>query len=89
MHHRAQSCTSEALRSPSACHPPHSPDFFWKWTNYLAWFGGASTSQVFNSPSSFQGCGGNGVGDLEYIEFVAPYNWGGDRWVCIDGVELV
>ena len=69
-----------------AFHP--AADFFWRWTHYLPWHAGSDRSKIYNSPSSFQGCGGNGVGDLDYVEFVAPYNWGGDRWVCIDGVQL-
>lgn len=68
---------------------PHTTDYFWRWTNYLPWFGGADKKQVFNSASAFQGCGGNSVWDLDYVEFVAPYNWGGDRWICIDAVQLV
>jgi hypothetical protein len=71
--------------------PPPAPppaDYFWRWTHYLAWYGGASTQSITNGPSSFQGCGGNSVDELEYVEFVAPYNWGGDRWVCLDRIVL-
>ncbi|KAI8471576.1 MAG: RlpA-like double-psi beta-barrel-protein domain-containing protein-containing protein [Monoraphidium minutum] len=76
--------------SPNAFEPmcQYCADYYWRWTNYLPWFNGASTSQISNSPNDFKGCGGNGVGDLDYIEFTAPYNWGGDRWICMDGVEL-
>jgi hypothetical protein len=63
-------------------------DYFWRWTHYLPWYGGASTQSIYNSPSSFQGCGGNAVEDLEWVEFVAPYNWGGDRWICLDRIAL-
>ena len=70
-------------------HPsPRPPDYYWRWTHYLPWYNGESTSNTYNGPSTFNGCGGNVVWDLNYIEFVAPYNWGGDRWVCLDGIEL-
>lgn len=76
--------------SPVAFEPmcQYCADYFWAWRNFLPWFAGASTSDIYNSPSSFSGCGGNSVYDLNYIEFVAPYNWGGDRWVCLDGTQL-
>ena len=63
-------------------------DYFWRWTHYLKWYAGEPTSKIFTGGDSFDGCGGNGANELDYVEFSAPYNWGGDRWVCLDGVVL-
>lgn len=76
------------LQNNNTTPPPKQKDYFWRWTHYLKWYAGEPTSKIFTGGDSFDGCGGNGANELDYVEFSAPYNWGGDRWVCLDGVVL-
>lgn len=62
-------------------------DYFWKWQLYLPQFGGEDTGKVIIDPNEFRGCGGNGVWDLNQIEF--RNEWGADKWICLDSIELI
>jgi len=68
---------------PDAFEPmcQYCADYFWRFTFYLPYFAGEWTQKTFNSPSAFSsGCGGNGVGDLNEIQFRNV--WGSEKWVC-------
>eukprot|EP00775_Hariotina_reticulata_P008069 gene8070-8264_t len=73
---------------PDAFEPmcQYCADYFWRFTFYLPYFAGEWTQKTFNSGSSFSGCGGNMVSDLNEIEF--RNDWGNDKWVCLDRVAL-
>lgn len=65
----------------------YSEEYFWGWTYYLPVFSGSKAPAIINDPQYFGGCGGNGVYDLNRVEFRND-GWG-EKWVCMDRVELI
>jgi hypothetical protein len=64
-------------------------DYWWKWVVYLDWFSGVPLEQVDSEIMTFNGCGGNGVYNLDEIRFTNR-GWGPtqDKWLCMDNVRL-
>lgn len=70
---------SSSADSQSTCMLPRASQAFAGW----------DPNSVINDPSSFYGCGGNSVWDLNRIEFRHDgYGGSGDKWVTLDHIFL-
>jgi len=59
-------CTEQLLLCLSVC-TRYCADYYWRFVWYLPYFAGEWTHKVFNDPNQFNGCGGNGVWDLNEV----------------------